>query len=998
MSALSIMRANRVLMLFVAALMVASLLTPIVGVANSEIASGDTVIVSNGGNGAYLRSDTSVLDDSTVAADLPDGAILYVTDGPFFNDNGSWVWVQSDWGEGYVSTDLLVKSASSDEASTGEDVAVEEDTSMASSTLEWLEPIDSGVVVDNNLELGENGLPVYNDASSDAGIIGYAQPGAWFDVTSERVWIGDANFVRVNFNGVGGYVDGRYIALDSEVPTEAPTEEVIWEDETEVPTEEVVVTEEVVETEVPTEEVVETEAPTEEVVETEVATEEVVPTEAPTDEVVETEVATEETASTDVPTETEVVTEEAVVTEVPAEEIASTPAATDEIPSTPAVTEEVTTEATSAPSEESTEVATEAPAKEETPEPTTAPVSIASNTASFDTNAMIGSATVTGTTSGLICRVAPDPAAAVLMTLAEGTKVLVSSEAVNGYLGIDCGGLQGYADVNYLWSGGAGDSEINASKLNVVVTGTGNGLNCRTSASMSGAIITTVADGTSLVTRGKASNGWTPVTCAGQNGYVSTTYIEVKAGSGSNSSAAATSTGTATINTGGDGLYCRTGAGTSYGVITVLSNGSSVSIRGAQQGSWLPVTCGGKSGFIHADYAKTSASNGSSSNSGSGTATGTGKVTIANTGGQSLNCRSGAGTSYGVITTLSLGQTVSTRSGSTNGWVAVICGGQNGFVSGDYVSGGSGSGSNSNSGSNSGSTGTAVVNTGGDGLYCRTGAGSSYGVITTMADGTTVTTRGSASDGWVPIVCGGSNGYASATYLKIGSGSGSNTGNNGSSSTSGMKKNDHAKVTSAVNLRYQANTTSGVSTVVDSGVVVLITGSLTNNFYPVDYDGLTGFIHKDYLASTSAALSERGGSGTPTDPGTGSNPGTSTGNAIVNYAMRYIGYPYVWATHGPASFDCSGFTYWVIKNVVGKDIGAGTWTQVAAGTAVSKSNLQPGDLVFFQNTYTAGLSHVGIYIGNGQFVHAQNESTGVVVSDLNSSYYGPRWYGAVRIG
>ncbi|MCA9833155.1 MAG: C40 family peptidase [Thermomicrobiales bacterium] len=989
MSALSIMRANRVLMLCVAALMVASLFTPMIGVANSDISSGDTVIVSNGGNGAYLRSDTSVLDDSTIAADLPDGAILYVTDGPFFNDNGSWVWVQSDWGEGYVSTDLLVKSAASDEASTEEESSTEE-SSLASSTLEWLEPIDAGVVVDNNVELGENGLPVYNDASYDAGVIGYAQPGAWFDVTSERVWIGDANFVRVNFNGVGGYVDGRYIALNSEVATEEPTEEVIWEDETEVPTEEVVVTEEVVETEVPTEEV----AVTEEVVETEVPTEEVVETEVPTEEVVETEVATEEA------TETEVVTEEVVETEIPTEEVASTPDTTEEVASTPEETEEVATEetATSDATEAATE--TEAPAKVETPA-ATEPVSIASSAANFDTSTMIGSATVTGTTSGLICRVAPDPAAAVLMTLAEGTKVMVSAEAVNGYLGIDCGGLQGFADVNYLWSGGAGDSEINASKLNVVVTGTGNGLNCRSSASMSGAIITTVADGTVLVTRGKASNGWTPVTCAGKNGYVSTTYIEVKAGSGSTSTTTSNS-GTATINTGGDGLYCRSGAGTSYGVITVLSNGSTVSIRGAQQGSWLAVTCGGKNGFIFADYAKTSSSNSNSSNSGSGTSSSaTGKVTIANTGGQSLNCRTGAGTSYGVITTLSLGQTVSTRSGSTNGWTAVICGGQNGFVSSDYVTGGSassGSG-NSNSGSNSGTSGTAVVDTGGDGLYCRTGAGSSYGVITTLANGTTVTTRGAASNGWTPIVCGGSNGFASSTYLKAGgSSSNGNSGSNGGTSTTGMKKNDHAKVTSAVNLRYQASTTAGVSTVVESGVVVLITGSLTNNFYPVDYDGLAGFIHKDYLTSTSAALSERGGSGSTTDPGTGSNSGTSTGNAIVNYAMRYIGYPYVWATHGPASFDCSGFTYWVIKNVLGKDIGAGTWTQVAAGTSVSKSNLQPGDLVFFQNTYTAGLSHVGIYIGNGQFIHAQNESTGVVVSDLNSSYYGPRWYGAVRIG
>jgi cell wall-associated NlpC family hydrolase len=212
---------------------------------------------------------------------------------------------------------------------------------------------------------------------------------------------------------------------------------------------------------------------------------------------------------------------------------------------------------------------------------------------------------------------------------------------------------------------------------------------------------------------------------------------------------------------------------------------------------------------------------------------------------------------------------------------------------------------------------------------------------------------------------------------------------------------DHAAATDALNLRYSASYSAGVATVAPSGTVVLVTGSASNGFYPVDWSGLKGFMSGDYLSKTSAALSTRGGSGTPGgsnggSPG-GSSSGGATGNAIVDYAMRYLGYPYVWATHGPSSFDCSGFTYWVVLNVLGRDIGAGTWTQVSAGTSVSRNSLQPGDLVFFQNTYTTGLSHVGIYIGNDQFIHAENESTGVRISDLNSSYYSSRWYGAVRL-
>jgi cell wall-associated NlpC family hydrolase len=113
--------------------------------------------------------------------------------------------------------------------------------------------------------------------------------------------------------------------------------------------------------------------------------------------------------------------------------------------------------------------------------------------------------------------------------------------------------------------------------------------------------------------------------------------------------------------------------------------------------------------------------------------------------------------------------------------------------------------------------------------------------------------------------------------------------------------------------------------------------------------------------------------------------------------MRYLGYPYVWATAGPSSFDCSGFTYWVVKNVTGRDIGRGTWTQVSAGTPVGRHNLQPGDLVFHQNTYTAGLSHVGLYIGNNKMVNALNENAGVVVTDITSDYWESRWYGGVRL-
>lgn len=125
----------------------------------------------------------------------------------------------------------------------------------------------------------------------------------------------------------------------------------------------------------------------------------------------------------------------------------------------------------------------------------------------------------------------------------------------------------------------------------------------------------------------------------------------------------------------------------------------------------------------------------------------------------------------------------------------------------------------------------------------------------------------------------------------------------------------------------------------------------------------------------------------------------STGEALVNTALQYVGYPYVYAGASPATgFDCSGFTWYVVQATLGRDIGRGVESQWSAGTQVSYEDLQPGDLVFFANTWGPGLTHVGIYIGGGQFVHAENEMTGVVIGDLGSDYYAAHYAGAVRLG
>ena len=112
--------------------------------------------------------------------------------------------------------------------------------------------------------------------------------------------------------------------------------------------------------------------------------------------------------------------------------------------------------------------------------------------------------------------------------------------------------------------------------------------------------------------------------------------------------------------------------------------------------------------------------------------------------------------------------------------------------------------------------------------------------------------------------------------------------------------------------------------------------------------------------------------------------------------MKFVGYRYRFGGTSPAGFDCSGFVYYV-HNASGAPVGRGMWQQYNGGARIPISSLQPGDTVFFANTYMPGLSHDGIYIGGGQFVHASDERTGVTISSMNSGYWQSKYVGATRL-
>ena len=226
---------------------------------------------------------------------------------------------------------------------------------------------------------------------------------------------------------------------------------------------------------------------------------------------------------------------------------------------------------------------------------------------------------------------------------------------------------------------------------------------------------------------------------------------------------------------------------------------------------------------------------------------------------------------------------------------------------------------------------------------------------------------------------------------------------------------------SAVNLRSGPSTSSRSVATASKGSKCYILG-LNNGWYKVIYNSTVCYIRSDFLDLTEIPYENkdsakspkffRGGKSTGITPSAAALNGTTasgnlssgpvavptnvTGAQILAEAQKYLGTPYLSGGASPAGFDCSGFVYYVLKQL-GYSPSRTPAAQFNLGTNVSKDNLKIGDIVFFANTYISGISHVGIYAGNGQFIHSPNSRSTVSYSDLTSGYWANHYYGARRV-
>lgn len=244
------------------------------------------------------------------------------------------------------------------------------------------------------------------------------------------------------------------------------------------------------------------------------------------------------------------------------------------------------------------------------------------------------------------------------------------------------------------------------------------------------------------------------------------------------------------------------------------------------------------------------------------------------------------------------------------------------------------------------------------------------------------------------------------------------TNNSGNTATAVSKKGKVNVETAKV--REKANSTAKVIGFLDYNDVVEITAE-DGDWYKFTEKSISGYVHKTLITITeSDNVSSRGTTedrksntvesvpdNTTVDSKTNESLSeslensvavSSNGQSVVDYAKQFLGYPYVVGGKNPTSgFDCSGFTRYVFLNF-GHSLGATAATQNNIGTEIARENLMPGDLILFYDEGKTKIGHTGIYMSNGDFIHAANPTRGVVTDNLNTnSYYNTRFITARRI-
>ena len=262
--------------------------------------------------------------------------------------------------------------------------------------------------------------------------------------------------------------------------------------------------------------------------------------------------------------------------------------------------------------------------------------------------------------------------------------------------------------------------------------------------------------------------------------------------------------------------------------------------------------------------------------------------------------------------------------------------------------------------------GAALVNA--NALNLRSAPNTGAQVLSVVYNKQPVIVEDIQNDYWFKVICNGTEGYMSGDYLDFYETLDANLG-------TGVIKG------SSVRLRASASLNGQILGNYNSGTKLTILG-VSGEWYKVSLSGTTGYVHSDYVTLDQQAAA--------------ASTAYTTGQKLVDTAMQYIGVPYVWAGTSPKGFDCSGLVFYCCKEN-GIDINRTAASIYSNGTYVERSQLQPGDAICFTNGSYSSIGHVGLYIGNGEFVHASSGSGCVTTNSLSENYYNNHYYGARRL-
>lgn len=244
-------------------------------------------------------------------------------------------------------------------------------------------------------------------------------------------------------------------------------------------------------------------------------------------------------------------------------------------------------------------------------------------------------------------------------------------------------------------------------------------------------------------------------------------------------------------------------------------------------------------------------------------------------------------------------------------------------------------------------------------------------ILATASGGTSVVVLEDTGNGWYKVNFNTVEGYMSSEYLTVSTTADAALGY-------GLVDTDG----SSLNMRAAAGTSYDTVASIPGGTVLELEG-VDNGWYKITYSGKTGYVSSDYITIT-------------TEPDATETASSDLGAQIVAYAEEYLGTPYVLGGNGPNQFDCSGFTKYVYSHF-GYTLNRTAADQLQNGVSVSKDELQPGDLVFFKYRTSKPVSHVGIYIGNGEFIHASTNRYVVQIDQMESGHYANVYVYARRI-